>query len=194
MTVAIIPALIVLWVIVLFEGLIILGLVRTLGEIRVAAENGRLPQRLPVGARAPRLEGTDVRTGLQVDTADLSGREQIILFLSDNCPYCLRLADGTRAVPAAPGQSRVAICHGTVTRTQTLAGVLASDVALLADPDGAMFSAYGISSTPSAILVDDLGIVRGSGGPRHSGELAELVASVREPLAAGDQLAAATGS
>jgi peroxiredoxin len=187
MSLALVSALTALWIIVLLQGLIVLGLVRTLGEIRSAAENGRLPQRLPVGARAPRLQGVDVRTELEVDTADLAGRAQVILFLSHNCPYCWRLADGTNNVPAEPLQSRIAVCYANVAKTREFASVLAADVALLADPDGSMFASFGISSTPSTIMVDDLGIVRGSGGPRHSGELADLISSVREPAGGSDR-------
>lgn len=180
-------ALAALWIIVIFQGLIILGLVRTLREIQIAAENGRLPQRLPVGAHAPRLQGADVRTGLEVDTADLAGRTQIVLFLSPECPHCRRLADGTNSLTVEPLQSRIAVCYGNVAQAREFASVLAEDVALLADSDGAMFGSFGIGSTPSAIMVDELGIVRGSGGPLHSGELADLISSVREPEFGSDR-------
>lgn len=187
MSPVLLPAFVALWIVVLFQGLIALGLVRTLGEIRAAAAAGRLPQRLPVGARAPRLEGIDVRTGAATDSADLAGRELVVLFLSTTCPDCRLLADGTASLAPEPHQSRLAVCHGSAARAREFANVLAADVTLLADPEGAIFASFGIGSTPSAVVVDELGIVRGSGGPHHSGELAELIASAREPALAGDQ-------
>ena len=187
MSIPLVPAFVLLWVVVLFEGLVILGLLRTLRELQVAVESGRIPQRLPVGAQAPRFAGTDVRTGAEVDSSRLIGRELVILFLSDGCLFCRRLADGTRQVPAEPGQIRIAVCQGGAREADAFAGLLASDIAVLADPDGTVLSSFSISGTPAAVVVDETGRVSGSGGPRHSGELAALISTARESMAGGDQ-------
>jgi len=179
MTIPFLPVLLVLGAVVLFEGLVILGLVRTLRDVQVAIASGRLPQRLPVGVTSPRFRARDVRTGSEVDSADLIGRELVVLFLSPGCPDCRRLADGTRQVPAEPGQTRIAVCHGGPREAGAFADALASDVAVFADAEGTVFSAFGIASTPSAVVVDGTGRVGASGGPRHSGELASLVSTAR---------------
>lgn len=184
-TLPLLPAFLVLWAIVLFQGLIILGLVRTLRELQNVVESGRLPRRLPVGALSPDFKGTDLRTGAEIDSSELIGRELVVLFLSDGCPNCRRLADGTRHVSVEPGQTRIAVCHGGAREAGTFVDLLASDIAVLADSDGAVFSSFAITGTPAAVIVDETGSVSGSGGPRHSGELAALLSTARDqPLPA----------
>jgi len=186
-TFPVLPALLVLWVIVLFQGFVILGLLRTLRDLQVAVRSGRLPQRLPVGAEAPRFSGTDLRTGAVIDSAALVGRELVVLFLSDGCSFCRRLADGTRQVQVEPGQTRIAVCQGGPREASAFVDLLAIDVAVLPDPDETLFSSFAISSTPSAVVVDRDGRISGSGGPRHSGELATLVSTARDSAAGADQ-------
>lgn len=192
MSLPLLPALIVLWAIVLFEGLIILGLLRTVRDLQVAVESGRLPQRLPVGVHSPRFRGTDLRTGAEVDSSQLIASELVVLFLSEACTFCRRLADGTRQVPVEPGQARIAVCQGGAHEARTFMDLLPSDVVVLPDPDGAVFASFGISSTPSAVVIGETGVVIGSGGPHHSGELAALISTARQSVAGGDHPLPAT--
>jgi hypothetical protein len=171
-----------LWGLVLFQTLIIVGLLRELAEIRRLAEDGRLPQRLPLGARAPSLRGSDLRTGTTFDTALLSGRELVVLFLSPGCRICWRLADGTRKLPAEPSLSRIAVCHGSDGECASFVDTLAGDVPVLLDSSGSMSARYGVRSTPVAFVLDREGRIRSSGSPRHGGELAELIQQARESV------------
>ena len=173
---------VVLWGLVLFQTLIIVGLLRELQEIRRLAEDGRLPQRLPLGARGPRLRGSDLRTGTTFDTALLSGRELVVLFLSPGCRICWRLADGTKKLQAEPSLICIAVCRGSAEECAGFGDVLAGDVPLLLDPAGAMSAGYGVRSTPVAFVLDPAGRVRASGSPRHAGELAELIQQARESV------------
>ncbi|HEY4027428.1 MAG TPA: hypothetical protein VGO86_13445, partial [Candidatus Dormibacteraeota bacterium] len=145
MTLAFLPAFVVLWVVVLFQGLVIVGLLRTLRDLQNVVESGRLPRRLPVGAVSPAFKGTDLRTGAEIDSSELMGRELVVLFLSEGCPTCRRLADGTRHVPAEPGQTRIAVCHGGAREAVTFVDLLASDIPVLADSDGGVFSSFAIT-------------------------------------------------
>ncbi|HEX4965578.1 MAG TPA: redoxin domain-containing protein [Thermoanaerobaculia bacterium] len=178
-----------LWALVLFQTLIILGLLRELSEIRRLAEDGRLPQRLPLGARGPHLRGSDLRTGTTFDSSLLSGRELVVLFLSPGCRLCWRLADGTRKLAAEPFLSRIAVCHGSAGECAKFVETLAGDVPVLLDPSGAISAGYGVRSTPVAFVLDPAGRVRASGSPRHAGELAELIQQARESLIPEDERA-----
>jgi hypothetical protein len=179
-----------LWALVLFQTLIILGLLRELAEIRRLAEDGRLPQRLPLGARGPRLKGSDLRSGAAIDTSLFAGRELVLLFLSPGCRLCWRLADGARRLPAEPSLSRIAVCQGSAAECGGFVDAL-GDIPLLLDANGAMSRSYGVRSTPVAFALDREGRVRASGSPRHGGELAELVAGARETVIPQDELAPA---
>lgn len=194
MSFAFVPSYLVLWLLVLFQGFVIVGLLRELGEIRRLAEDGRLPQRLPLGARGPRLRGKDLRTGASIDTTLLAGRELVLLFLSPGCRICWRLADGTRKLQAAPSQSRLAVCHGDEKDAAAFLEVLAADIPLLLDRAGTLSGAYGVRSTPVAFVLDAEGRVRGSGSPRHAGELEELIARARESVIPQEEPAGAGAS
>ena len=180
-----------LWALVLFQLLILLGLLRQLTEIRRLAEDGRLPQRLPLGARGPRLKGSDLRTGATIDTSLFAGRELMLLFLSPGCRMCWRLADGTRKLAAEPSLTRMAVCRGGAAECAGFARALAADVPLLLDATGGMCQGYGVRSTPVAFVLDQEGRVRASGSPRHAGELADLVESAREAVIPDEEPATA---
>ena len=182
MSFSFLPTYFALWALVLFQTLLILGLLRELAELRRLAEDGRLPQRLPLGARTPHLRGSDLRTGTTFDTSLLSGRELVVLFLSPGCRLCWRLADGTRKLPAEPSLSRIAVCHGSAGDCAGFVETLAGDVPVLLDPSGAMSAGWGVRSTPVAFVLDPEGRVRASGTPRHSGELADLIRQARESV------------
>ncbi|HYO12039.1 MAG TPA: redoxin domain-containing protein [Thermoanaerobaculia bacterium] len=176
-----------LWGLVLFQTLILFGLLRELAEIRRLAEDGRIPQRLPVGARAPRLRGTDLRSGAAVDTSLLAGRELVILFLSPGCRFCWRLADGLRKLPVGPSRARIAVCSGSAGECAGFVQALPDDVPVLLDDKGALADSYGVKSSPVAFVLDLRGRVLTSGAPRHSGELEELLARVQESPAMAEE-------
>ena len=180
-----------LWALVLFQTLIIVGLLRELAEIRRLAEDGRLPQRLPLGARGPRLSGADLRTGATVDTSLFTGRDLVLLFLSPGCRLCWRRADGTRKLSAEPALSCIAICRGSAKECTGFVAALAGDVPVLLDGSGSLSASYGVRSTPVAFVLDPEGRVRASGSPRHGGELADLIAQARETVVPEDELAPA---
>jgi hypothetical protein len=168
-----------LWIVVIVMGVVVVGLVRELSDLRRLAVGGRLPQRLAIGARAPRISGPDVRSHAIVDSAQLSGRELVVLFLSPDCRVCRRLADGVRSLPVEPGQARIAVCRGTVAGAAPFIQTLAPDVSILLDEDGSTQATYGVSGTPVAFVLDGEGRVQGSSSPHHAGELQELIVASR---------------
>lgn len=187
MSLAFLPSYLALWALVLFQGLVIVGLVRSLADVRDVAEGGRFPQRLPFGSRAPGLSGVDLRAGTDFDGSTLAHREVVILFLSAGCRVCQRLADGTRTLPAELPQARVAVCHGGASEAAPFVKALAADIPVLADPGGALHASFGVRATPVAFVVDAEGRVRGSGSPRNAAELGELIASARRSHLSDDQ-------
>lgn len=179
MTFPFVSTYIALWALVLFQTLVIVGLVRQLAEIRELAEGGRLPKRLPEGAHAPRLRGVDLRTGATVDSSLLQGRELTVLFLSPSCKTCWRLADGTRHLQDL-SMPLVTVCTGDETKCRELVDRLTPGLPALLDGSGGLVAAYGVSSTPAAFVLDPEGRVLASGDPKHAGEMEELVTRARK--------------
>src|SRR3712207_3878464 len=77
-----------LWAIVVFQALVMLGLVRTVYELksRPVVDDHESEEDLE-GAPAPTFRSTDV-FGEEIDSADLGDRPAAILFVSADCPTC----------------------------------------------------------------------------------------------------------
>jgi peroxiredoxin len=179
-----VTAFIALWVVVVLQGLVVVGLVRELSDLRRLAMAGKLPQRIRIGAQAPRIQGVYSRANVSVDSTDLLGWELVVLFLSADCRICRRLADGVRTLGPGPRQRFIAICRSRAD-AQPFVDALATDVPVLLDEDGSLHTAFGVTGSPVAFVLDGEGRVRGSGSPQHAGELEELIVVSRQ--AAGDE-------
>jgi hypothetical protein len=187
MSIAFLPGYVALWAFVLFQGLVIAGLVRSLAEVTSVVATGRFPQRRPIGSRAPVLSGVDLRTGSTFDSSTVGDRELVILFLSAACRVCRRLADGTRALPTEPHQARVAVCRGSTSEVAPFVDALPADIPVLVDPSGSLSASFGVQLTPVAFVVDAEGRIRGSGSPQNAAELAELITNAQNARPDDDQ-------
>ena len=140
---------------------------------------GHQPTALPLGAPAPPFQLPDL-DGALVDSASLIGQPTLLLFWNPGCAYCHQLLPTVRDWEARqPDRSLrlLVISEGTVEANRAL-GFQAT---VLRDDTLAVGMLYGVTGTPSAILIGADGAVASAlavGG-------AQIVA-----LAAADQPAA----
>jgi len=99
---------IALWLLVAFQGLLIVALLTKLESLRRLVERGAS---IPIGSRAPEFAGLDQfdkQTGLQA----FDGRAGIILFVSPECSLC----KGLLASIESPGHQSLPhtlmVCRG----------------------------------------------------------------------------------
>ena len=119
----------------------------------------RRPPSLPppvVGAPAPAVE----LAGLAGEPVALSASDgdTLVLFWNPGCGFCQRMLDDVRAFDrsAATGAPRLLLVStGSVAANEELA--LQAPIAL--DPDFTAGSAFGMTGTPSAVLVDRHGTI-----------------------------------
>jgi thiol-disulfide isomerase/thioredoxin len=119
----------------------------------------RRPPSLPppvVGAPAPAVE----LAGLAGEPVALSASDgdTLVLFWNPGCGFCQRMLDDVRAFDrsAAAGAPRLLLVStGSVAANEELA--LQAPIAL--DPDFTAGSAFGMTGTPSAVLVDRHGTI-----------------------------------
>lgn len=82
-----------LWVLVILQTIIVLGLVRQLGilQIRLGPEYNLLATRegLELGFPAPDFHATDVTHRREISLTDLKGRPAVFVFISPSCCYRL---------------------------------------------------------------------------------------------------------
>jgi len=169
---------ITLWALVVFQGLLILALLRQLGELRRWVAQGHLPgeDRLPAGSSAPEFAGLDFRSGRRVSSLDLDGTGAVILFLSA-CDVCIRLADSLRQTATSDLPPIVAFCQGGEGLCSGIVRGLAPGVPLLLENSEETAALYRVFNSPTAIVIDGKRKIRGYGHPENAEDLKKLFVS-----------------
>jgi thiol-disulfide isomerase/thioredoxin len=151
----------VLWLVVLVQGILIFTLVRELGVRRLRSAEGIANDGLDIGARAPRVAGVD-RSGTQRDLAP-RGRPLLVIFGSRHCQPCRQLA---RALDRFASDYADVLDIAFVVRDVAAGvGVTADELSLSVPVLGsdAASDAYKTRVTPFAFLVDPSGTIRAKG-------------------------------
>ncbi|HIL79784.1 MAG TPA: methylamine dehydrogenase accessory protein MauD [Myxococcales bacterium] len=167
MTDALVVSNTLLWIALLFLGVLVMALTRQIGLLheRLAPMGALAPERGPeVGDAAPRHELVDL-SGRALDLGGaIPGIRTLIFFLSPTCPVCETLLPTLLRVARdeAPGLRLVLASDGDPQehqRFRTQKG-LDDQIYVLSQQLGL---AFAVSKLPTAILIDEEGIVRAKG-------------------------------
>lgn len=153
------------WVFLIFHSLIILGLVRTVYSLqRGAVEVAGYPL---VGHTAPEFEAVDT-TGATFNSSRLRGRPRSLLFVSTTCTSCITTLDELRALRSkVDGGAVLLICRDARSNCSRLAERYEFSGPILVDEHHRISELYGVSSVPTAVLVDRENRVQTYGSPRR---------------------------
>lgn len=178
MTLSFSASYIAMWVMVLFQGLLILALLRQLSELRELAGKGGLDadNRLPTGSVAPAFIGLDLFTGRQAGGETLTGSGGIVLFLSPDCGLCESLTISLRTSTLIGMPRIITLCQGGEQACKDVAKLLGSDGRFVVNGVEEIAARYGVSRTPTAVVVDSARRIRAYGHPRNAEELKQLFA------------------
>lgn len=169
-----------LWILVGFQALVLLELVRQIGILRrrMGIEQGALvlDNGLERGAKLPAFDVEELHTGERFTASNLAGRSALFVFVSPGCQSCRTIVP--ELARFAREQSKrvrlVTVCSGPVDQCRALVAPHRL-VPVLLDPDQRMYGAFRIPATPAATLVDSTGRVRIQGIPADVGQLAHLI-------------------
>lgn len=166
MTTAFYVSFLVLWVVTIVLFLLVLGLVRSVYDLRrqVGVAVGE-PRRAP-HFQAPTLDGQ------VIDTRDIDETPYALLFVTPDCPSCRQAVTSLGPVRKRVGSNIVILCNGRPEDAARLARIAESDVRFALDEGGAVGKAFGITSSPMTVIVDEEGQIRSFGGLMTS-ELSE---------------------
>jgi methylamine dehydrogenase accessory protein MauD len=171
-----------LWGLVIFQSLVLLGLVRQSAETRRKladlSAGGSTGGRLELGTKAPSFTAIEARSGRTVRHRDLAGRRSILLFLSPSCRNCEQLAAGIHGIYHKAEGHLYLVCQSS--REECLAFLKAQDVRmdlpLLLDPEREIGNRFRIFGVPAAVMLDAELRIRSYGSPRGSEDLEGMVA------------------
>ncbi len=158
MTTAFYVSFLVLWVVTIVLFLLVLGLVRSVYDLRrqVGVAVGE-PRRAP-HFQAPTLDGQ------VIDTRDIDQTPYALLFVTPDCPSCRQAVTSLGPVRKRVGSNIVILCNGRAEDAARLARVVEPDVRFALDEGGAVGKAFGITSSPMTVVVDEEGQIRSFGG------------------------------
>jgi hypothetical protein len=152
---------------VVFLGLALTGLVRTVDALRARVadlESDRLvhvPAGPTVGAQAPAFRGRTPQ-GAPVDSVDLRGSRFLLALTDPDCDACRRLVPELLSADAVGLPRPVLVIAGASSGSAASVGV-ESDALVVLDPGGRIGEAFGAPFTPHVVVVDEDGFIVASG-------------------------------
>lgn len=161
-----------LWALVVFQTLVLLGLVRTVYRLRregaALASDGDLR-----GHAAPEFSAFDL-SGAPIRSTDLAERLSALLFVGPDCGSCgVTLADFDALNCKARGNV-IVFCQGVPEECSRLIQTYRLDVPVVADQDLKISELFRIHTVPTAVLIEGGRVVR-TGHPKHGEELEKLM-------------------
>ncbi len=172
---------IAIWILVFFQGLLVLALLRQLAELRKSVALGAVPGEdlLTPGTLAPKFESVDARSGRLVSSEIFAGQGGVLLFLSPDCYACKDLADGLTEPTTSELPPVVTLCQGRRQPCTRFAKRLGSKIPLIFDDAEDIASLYRVSGSPTAIAIDGDQRIRGYGHPQSVEDLERFVSRNR---------------
>jgi hypothetical protein len=146
---------VILWLVVLIQGVLVLLLVHRLTQVRPAGGFLQpLPSELPNGSRAPEFSGIDIRSGSILTSSILHGRITVLLFVSPECSGCARLVHDLVSLEASLLEGVIVVCHGATQSCADALSRLAARVPILRAEQARGFSDYKVSGLPVSVTIN----------------------------------------
>lgn len=155
---------VLLWLVLLFNLVLTLALVRRVNTFTRASS--RIETGPPVNEQAPDFAATPL-TGETVTLATYAGHAMTFLFVAPNCQPCHELLKTLSSQARDASSELTLVCNGTRQEAEALTRDLDLHLPLLLAPrtENPFFETYRIAATPSYCALDEQGIVRAKGIP-----------------------------
>ena len=175
---------VVLWGVVLFQGLVIFVLMRQLGIIYLGTAQGVGRDGIAPGQRAPDFALPDLAGSVRT-LADYRGRLLLLAFGSTSCAPCRGLVPDLNAFAQTHAGELDALfaIRGTPAETQRFVDELSLQVPAGVYNDDELPEKYKTRVTPFAFIVDGEGVVRSKGLANNRAHLDMLLEQARKELA-----------
>ncbi|MBI5877943.1 MAG: redoxin domain-containing protein [Chloroflexi bacterium] len=159
-----------LWVLVVFQSLILFGLVRMVTEL----QQTRAVAGMSEGQEAPKFSATSL-SGASINSSDFVGRLTALLFVSPNCSACEEALTSIGYLRHKTNQGNViVICESVREECTRLVEKYKLNVPVIADADSRISRLHKISSVPTAIIIDQNNRIKSYGQIKQPEELTEV--------------------
>ena len=166
-----------LWAVVIFQGLILLGVVRAVHELRQSSFGFDSPgadgtARLK-GREAPSFTASDL-FGRAIDSDDFRGQLTAMLFVSPDCSSCTVTLDEMNALTTKAKGNVIVVCRAGREECRRLAERYDVRVPMIADEKLEVSELFDVSTVPIAVLINENNKI-GSYGYPGRGQLDEML-------------------
>lgn len=160
----------VLWLLVIVETALLIGLVRVMHELQQqgAGLGGR---HALTGEEVPSFEAVDTRGG-SITNHDVADR--VMLFVATDCPACVTTLDELHVLEHK-GSGVVLVCNGDQEDCERLTAERRLEVPLIVDVAQSLAKKFQVSAYPTAVIIDEDGRIARYGAPSRDRELTDLV-------------------
>jgi methylamine dehydrogenase accessory protein MauD len=168
MSIVLLAAVIILWLVVLFLGFLLLGALRALGLLswRLEQLEATTPKRLgrdglKPGKKAPDFTLTSVE-GKEVALHDFAGRKVLLVFTQAGCSPCKAVVPELNRLERGDTQVLV-INNGDPAATRKWSAEVGARFPVLAQEKFSISKQYEVFATPFAFLIDEKGVIASKG-------------------------------
>jgi methylamine dehydrogenase accessory protein MauD len=185
MTTALLIAISILGLVVLFLGFLLLGTLRAVGLLgwRLAELEATTPRRLgrdglKPGRRAPdfTLPGAD---GREFSLHDLAGRRVLLVFTQSDCGPCRKIVPELNRLVKSGASQVVVVNNGGPEATRKWSAEVGARFPVLAQEHFAVSKRYEVFATPFAFLIDEKGVIASKGIIHSRQHMSYVLAGVR---------------
>jgi peroxiredoxin len=171
-----------LWVLVIFQTLVLLGVTRTVyrRDDHGALESSRHNDDIPIGELAPRFTALDI-SGSRIDEKIFDRTLTALLFVSPGCSTCTATLSEVEALRQRINGDVVIVCQAAREECGRLSEMYGLGTPVLVDENSIVSERFGVRATPTAVLVGPTGRILTSGYPMHGEELARLFSESERP-------------
>lgn len=168
-----------LWLLVVFQAMLLLGVVRALYRIRQQGVGlGSAGEERRAGEVAPPFTGRDL-SGNWIGSDDFMGSRQVLLFVSPHCRSCETAVEDIGFLDGKiDGRATVICAGGTEEACTHFSEAHALDRPMIVDDDMAISRLYRVEVVPSAFVIDEEGRIESYGNPMRDGRLVQEQLSV----------------
>ena len=160
---------IALWILVGFQSLVLLELVRRLGSGGVSAkelEPTEGEELLGTGTPAPSFEAPILPNMQLMKSEAWYGRPLMLVFTTPKCSGCVEVADELIDMHLNSDRQLVVFCVGESSGCVTFAETYLPGVSVLLDEKGMMAKEFRVTRTPTVIMIDEDAQIARYGFPR----------------------------
>lgn len=161
----------ILWTLVILQGAVLIGILRLVYQMRqadISANSNTIG--LKSGQKAPTFTGTDLN-GVSISSRDLSGRPNALLFISSSCPSCMATLYDMESVSKKAQGNVTLVCRSSHEECVQITSAHKLAARTIVDDDQHISRLFGISTTPTAVLIDSRGLIESYGKPLQSEDL-----------------------